>query len=277
MLMMRNKKLTILAGIAVVLILLVVTERVARTQTGGGSSMVYDPQNLWYLFTDNTGSWHAPLAIHNSSAASNSVTEFSVNTDNQFQIQNFGGGRISSFLNLDSEGSLSLYGVGGGGIGSEGWTGDTCIPTTLQAPCGPNSMRIGASGIVTQYRGQSLSGNGLSAILFFADTPLTGSFGPYTIFTTNKTNYASAGMYRLSGYIVETTSAPGATMQFAIEYTDETGPQSQITGAPVSFAAVGAKIPFEFVFSAVANSPISFTNTTTNSPTYGFHLRLEAL
>jgi hypothetical protein len=57
----------------------------------------------------------------------------------------------------------------------------------------------------------------------------------------------------------------------------ETGSQSQSTGVPIPFAAVGAKIPFEFVFSAAASTPIGFTNTTTNSPTYGFHLRLEAL
>jgi hypothetical protein len=130
---------------------------------------------------------------------------------------------------------------------------------------------------VTQYRGQTLSGNGLSAILFAADTTLTGSFGPYTIFTTNPTGYASSGMYRLVGYIVETAAAPVATIQFSMQYTDETGPQSQSIGVPIPVSAVGAKVPFEFVFSAAAGTAISFTNTTTNSPTYGFHLRLEAL
>ena len=192
-------------------------------------------------------------------------------------IENYALGTVRSFLDLDTNGAVSLYGVSGGGIGTDALLGDTCIPATLTNPCSPNALRIGASGIVTQYRGQTLSGNGLSAILFFADTPLTGSFGPYTIFTTNASGYASSGMYRLTGYLVETTAAPGATMQFSMQYTDETGPQSQGFSAPVPFAAVGAKIPFEIVFSAAAGTPIGFTNTTTNSPTYGFHLRLEAL
>jgi hypothetical protein len=275
--MIRNRRFGVLAAIAVVLILVVVTARVARTQTGGGSNFNYDPVNLWYLFTDNTASWHAPFAIHNSAAPSNSVTEFTVNTDNQFVIQNFDLGRLASFLDLDSNGAVSLYGVGGGGIGTDALLGDTCIPSIQTDPCSPNALRIGASGTVTQYRGQALSGNGLSTILFFADTNLAGSFGPYTIFTTNPSGYASAGMYRLVGYIVETAPALGATMQFSMQYTDETGPQSQSIGAPIPLNTVGAKIPFEFVFSAAAGMPISFTNTTTNSPSYGFHLRLEAL
>ena len=275
--MIRNRRFGVLAAITVALILVVVTARVARTQTGGGSSFSYDPANLWYTFTDSTASWHAPLAMHNSAAPSNSVTEFTVNTDNQFVIQNFDLGRLASFLDLDTNGAVSLYGVSGGGIGTDALLGDTCIPSTQTNPCSPNALRIAASGTVTQYRGQTLSGNGLSTMLFSADANLSGSFGPYTIFTTNPSGYASSGMYRLVGYIVETAAAPGATMQFSMQYTDETGPQSQSIGAPIALDTVGAKIPFEFVFSAAAGKPISFTNTTTNSPSYGFHLRLEAL
>ena len=275
--MIRNRKLTVVAAITAVLVLVVLTARVARTQTGGGSSFSYDPVNLWYMFTDGTASWHAPMAMHNSAAPSNSVTEFTVNTDNQFVIQNFNLGRIASFLDLDSNGAVSLYGVSGGGIGTDAILGDTCIPSTQTSPCSPNALRIGASGILTQYRGQSLSGNGLSAILYFADADLSGSFGPYTVFTTNSSGYASSGMYRLVGYIVETAVAPGGSMQFSMHYTDETGPQSQTTGAPVALDTVGAKTAFEFVFNAASGTPISITTTTANGPTYGLHLRLEAL
>jgi hypothetical protein len=275
--MIRNRRFGILAAITVALILIVVTARVARTQTGGGSSFNYDPANLWYMFTDGTASWHAPIAIHNSAAPSNSVTEFTVNMDNQFVIENFDLGRLASYLDLDTNGAVSLYGVSGGGIGTDAILGDTCIPSSRANPCSPNALRIGASGIMTQYRGQTLAGNGLSAILFAADANLSGNLGPYTIFTTNPSGYASAGMYRLVGYIVETAAAPGATMQFSMQYTDETGPQSQSIGAPVALDTVGAKIPFEFVINAAAGTAISFTNSTTNSATYGFHLRLEAL
>jgi hypothetical protein len=73
--MIRNRRFGVVAAITVALILVVVTARVARTQTGGGSSFNYDPVNLWFMFTDGTASWHAPMAMHNAAAPSNSVTE----------------------------------------------------------------------------------------------------------------------------------------------------------------------------------------------------------
>ncbi len=275
--MKLSKKGLALTAAAVVLVLLGVTAKVVVSQTPVGSSFGYNALYQWFQFTDNTGTWHAPLAIHNASAPTNSVTEFAVNTDDQFTIQTYSLGRLAAILDLDSNGAAALYGVGGGGIGADADTGDTCIPAIQTAPCGPNSLRIGASGIMTQYRGQALDGDGISTILYWADTPLTGSFGPYKIFTTNASGYASSGMYRLTGYIVETTGAPGSTMNFAVQYTDETGAQTQDTGNPIPFAIVGSKLPFQFIFHSELGKTVSYTVSTSSSATYGFHLRLEAL
>jgi len=228
------------------------------------------------LFTDRTGEWHAPLAIHNSAAPSNSIVEFTVNTDDQFVIQTYNKGNPASSLDLDTDGSASLYGSGGGGVGVEAATGDTCIPAVQTNPCGPLALRIGANGIVNHYRGQATAGNGISTIQYYADATLTGSFGPYAIFRTNSSGYASSGLYRLSGYMTATNTPAGGSMQLALGYTDETGPQNQYAGQP-NFGVVGANLPFSFVFYSQASQAITITTVTTGTPTYTIHLRLEAL
>jgi hypothetical protein len=263
-----------------VVALLVVFVALGSAQGQGslfGGIMTYEQANQWVLFTDQTNSWHAPLAIHNSAAPSNSVTEFTVNTDNQFEIQSFSEGTLASYLDLDTDGSAALYGTGGGGIGMEANSGDTCLPSIQTAPCGPNSLRISTNGTINHYRGQATAGNGISTILYFADATLSGSFGPYTIFTTNASGYAGSGMYRLSGYITATNTQLGSTLQFVAGYTDEVMAQTQTTGTPTLIGVPGANVPFSFVFFSQAGKPITISTVTNGGPTYTIHLRLEAL
>jgi len=262
--------------IVIMVVLVFVVLISANGQTTLPNVMSYDPANNWMVFTDRTGTWHAPVAIHNSAAPDNSVVEFTVNTDDQFVIQTYNKGNPTSSLDLDTDGSAALYGSGGGGIGVEAATGDTCIPAVQTNPCGPVALRVGANGIVNHYRGQATAGNGISTIQYFADAILTGSFGPYAIFTTKPSGYASSGLYRLSGYIAATNAQPGGSMQFALGYTDETGLQTQYAGQP-NFAIVGANVPFSFVFYSMAGQPITVSTVTTGGPTYTIHLRLEAL
>src|SRR5262245_9297940 len=99
--------------LVIVLVLVGLFTALATAQGQGnlfGGIMSYDPNNHWVLFTDHTGTWHAPLAIHNASAPSNSITEFVVNDDDQFEIQTFNEGRLAGFLELDTNGSAALYG-----------------------------------------------------------------------------------------------------------------------------------------------------------------------
>jgi hypothetical protein len=242
-----------------------------------GNIITYDANNQWVTFTDHTGTWHAPLAIHNSAAPNNSITEFVVNTDDQFEIQTFNQGQLAGFLELDTNGTAALYGGQGGGIGTDSVNGDTCIPTTLTAPCAATSLRIGTNGLVKQYLGQNTAGWGMPTILFTADSTLTGNFGPYTIFTTNASGYASSGMYRLSGYITATNTQLGGSMQFATGYTDEVASQTQVSGQPIPLGIVGANLPFSLVLYSQAGKPITISTITTGGPTYTIHLRLEAM
>jgi hypothetical protein len=250
----------------------------AQGQSGFlGGLMTYDPSNKWVLVTDHTNTWHAPMAFHNAAAPNTSITEFVVNTDDQFEIQTFNQSRLAALLDLDTNGGAALYGAAGGGIGVEGTTGDTCIPTSPTVACAPTALRVGANGILTQYRGQQLDGNGLSTILFHADSTLSGTFGPYTIFTTNASGYASSGMYRLSGYLTALNTVPASTMQFIAGYTDETGAQIQSTGAAVPFDVTGRNVSFSFFFHAEAGTPITIITNTPIPQNYTIHLRLEAL
>jgi len=241
--------------------------------------MTYDPVNQWMMFTDPTGTWHAPLAVTNSAAPKNSAVEFTVNTDDQFVVQTYGAGNPESFLDLDTDGSASLYGSGGGGVGVEAATGDTCIPSTQPSPCGKNSLRVAGNGIVKQYLGQPTAGNGIATILYSADANLGGTFGPYTIFTTAASGYGAGGLYRLTGYMTVTgAAAPGSTMQFVLNYADEGGLEAQTSGSPVNFGSAGDKLPFSLVFYCTPGQPISISTIASGgSPNYTVHLRLEAL
>lgn len=243
-----------------------------------GGIVTYDPQNNWVLFTDHTGTWHAPLAMTNSKASSNSVVEFTLNTDDQFVLQTYGGGQPTSALDVDVDGSAALYGSAGGGIGVDAATGDTCVPATRDNPCGPTSLRVNSGGIVSSYQGQPTFGHGISTILYAADVSLTGAFGPYAFFTTNASGYGSSGLYRVTGYMTVVSPAPGSTMQVAIGYFDESGKQVQNNGLAIPFETVGETLPFSCVFWSQSQSPITITmNVAGGSPTYTVHVRLEEL
>lgn len=276
-----KKKMIARTLFVVAVILVVALFTVLATAHGQGSLfggiMSYDPKNDWVLFTDRTGTWHAPLAMTNSAAPSNSVVEFTLNTDDQFVIQTYASDNPESALDVDVDGSASLYGSAGGGVGVDAATGDTCIPSIRIAPCSATSLRVGTNGVVKQYLGQATAGNGIPTILYYADATLTGSFGPYTIFTTNASGYASSGMYRLTGYMTATAASTGSTMQFVTDYTDESGIQVQNTGLPIPFQSVGNDLPFSFVFYSQAGTPITISMIAAGNPTYTIHLRLEAL
>lgn len=271
-----KKRPIVLSVLGLVVILAFWATAEGQTSMFGGIE-TYDSAEQWVLVTDQTGTWHAPMAFHSSAAPSNSITEFALNTDNQFEIQTFNKGNLASLLDLDTDGSAALYGAGGGGIGVEAATGDTCIPTVQAAPCSQQALRIGANGVLRQYLGQTTAGSGISAILYSTDATLTGSFGPYTIFTTNPSGYAAGGMYRITGYMTATAAATGGSMQFLANYSDETGAQTQSTGLPIAFGNAGNKLPFSFVFYSQPGKPITITIVTTGGPTYTIHLRLEAL
>lgn len=230
-------------------------------------------------FTNQTG-WDSPVLFRNAQAASNSFTVFPVNTDGQFEIQQYAYGILTALLNLDTDGHVFLYGNAGGGFATDIY-GNTCLAggNLSASPCS-GAEAYNNDGKMTRYWGQNLAGNGISATLTTVDVGKTGNYGPTVLFTTNSNvnAFASQGLYRLDVYAVATSGVAGSTIQFQVNYTDsDYGSDSQNSGTAASFASGGSVLTFSFLIEAAASSTISLQTNTTGNPTYALHARLTAL
>jgi hypothetical protein len=102
-------------------------------------------------------------------------------------------------------------------------------------------------------------------------TQITGNYGPVTLFTPG-----ASGLFRVSGYVVADAAVSLATLQVVINYTDDTGANTQNSGAAISFAVNGADLSFSFTIRSTA-AAITYSTTTVNSPKYIIFARVEAL
>lgn len=249
----------------------------AEAPSGQSSIMQWNSTLNAVTFTAPAGTWSAPLWFTNASAEAQQTqagTEFLENTDGQFEILTVANGQSKALLNLDTDGHIDLYGGNGGGISTD-LAGNTCL-ASANGSCW--NVVFANNGPLVNYQGVALqSGHGLPVILFGNGANLSGDFGPYTLYTTPANGYTSTGLFRVSGYVVETSPAAGATLQVRIDYTDVSGQNSQDTGAPLSFSAKGAKLPFSIILQAVPGTPINLTVNTTNTPIYTINVDVEAL
>jgi len=215
------------------------------------------------------GQWLAVQYYANAASYPNVVSAFTVNQDGQFEIQTLTNCNaqcsVSSLLNLDEDGHVDLWGSAGGGL-STNTSGDTCLAAT-SGGCG--NIRIAANGGFYQYKGlQAVSGSGMPFIVYAVPaTPLTGSFGPFTLFTAPSSGYGANMLYEVIGYGVATNSQPGSTMVATVHYTDTNGANSQSTSA-LPFSAAGNSASFDFIIQCAPNSAITFTATTNSATTY---------
>jgi hypothetical protein len=102
-------------------------------------------------------------------------------------------------------------------------------------------------------------------------TEITGNYGPVTLLTP-----AATGLFRVSGYAEADAAVVLATLQVVINYTDDTGANSQNSGAAIPFALTGANLSFSFILRSTATA-ITYSTVTTNSPKYKIFARVEAL
>jgi hypothetical protein len=248
-----------------------------QTPAGQSSIVQWNSTLNALTFTAPAGTWSSPVWFTNASpvAQQNQAgTEFSENTDGQFEIVTHSNGQTQALLNLDTDGHISLYGANGGGIATDR-VGNTCLASANGA-CW--NVVFANNGPLVNYQGVALkSGHGMPVILFGGGANLSGNFGPYALYTTPGTGYTSTGLFRVSGYVVATSAALNATLQVKIDYTDISGANAQDSGSPISFGAVGAKLPFSFMLQAIPGTPINLTVNTTNVPVYTIDVDLEAL
>src|SRR5262249_32021421 len=153
--------------------------------------------------------------------------------------------------------------------------GNTCLAS---ANGGCWNVVFANNGPLVNYQGVALkSGHGMPVILFGDGAHLSGDFGPYPLFPTPSNGIHSTGLFPVIGSVGGTSPAPSATLQVRIDYRDISGPNSQDTGAPLSFSAKGAKLPFSFILQAVPGTPINLSVGTTNTPAYTINVDLETL
>lgn len=247
-----------------------------ETPSGQSSIMQWNPALNAVTFTAPP-TWSAPVWFSSSGALaqqSHAGTQFLENTDGQFEIVTLANGQTQSVLNLDTDGHIALFGANGGGISTDR-AGNTCL-ASADGSCW--NVVFANNGPLVNYQGVSLkSGHGMPVILFGNGANLSGDFGPYTLYTTPASGYTSTGLFRVTGYVVETSPATNATLQVRVDYTDISGQNSQDTGAPLSLSAKGAKLPFSFILQAVPGTPINLTISTTNTPVYTINMDVEAL
>jgi len=251
---------------------------VCLPETPPGQSSIMQWNSALNAVTFTAGpTWSAPVWFSSSGAAAQqnqAGTEFLENTDGQFEIVTLSNSQTQAVLNLDTDGHIDLFGANGGGISTDR-TGNTCL-ASANGSCW--NVVFANNGPLVNYQGVALkSGHGMPVILFGDGANLTGNFGPYTLYTTPASGYTSTGLFRVTGYVVETSPAAGATLQVRLDYADISGPNSQDTGAPLSFSTNGAKLPFTFILQAVPGTPINLTVNTTNSPAYTINVDVETL
>jgi hypothetical protein len=228
-------------------------------------------------FTAPAGTWSAPVWFGSADPYAqqhHAGTEFTENTDGQFEIVTLSEGLVTALLNLDTDGHIDLYGSNGGGIATDK-SGNTCL-ASANGSCW--NLVFANNGPLVNYRGVATKGgDGLPIILFGGASYQSGDFGPYTMYTTPAAGYTSTSLFRVSGYIVATSAAPGATLQARITYTDASGANSQDTGTPIPFGAIGSKLPFSFILQSTPAQQINLSVVTTNTPVYLLSGTIEAL
>jgi hypothetical protein len=255
----------------------------------GSTGFTYESSNNTYHFTRTDGTFSGMVIFENSAAPGYPNThDFSVdgvNVDGQRNLityhynHNLGSYGVSSLMDLDQDGHFSLGASGGGGIASDPYSGDTCIPYNALAlgACNvPTSLHIDPSGRVSQYLGLSLDSgaNGTSTIARAINGTVTGTVSNYPVWTVPAKGYGASDFYELSWVGVVTSPANGAAATATWNFTDESGSNS-CSSPLTAFGSVGNRLELTCRFYSIPNTPVNISVTTVSgSPTYASHLRV---
>lgn len=281
------------AILLVVILLAIALVAFAQTQINtwappndGQTHLTYDVQHRTYHLTRTDNTFGNVLIFDNSAEPgypnTHDFSADSVNADGQHSIVTYHWSNstqsyiVSSALDLDQDGHLSLGAGSGGGIATDPGTGDTCVPYNANANGSCNvstSLHINQSGMVSQYLGLATAGRGISPIVSVVDGSATGTVNNYPVWTTPSSGYGATEFYEVSWVGVVTGPSLGTTAVATWTFTDPSGPNS--CSSPLTpFGSVGNRLELTCHFYSVANTPIKVSVTTTGSPTYASNLRV---
>jgi hypothetical protein len=232
-------------------------------------------------YTGQLGTIGRQITLHNSAGSPTSNTTITETADSHTSIKVNHSGATQTELDLQAGGPLSLDSFTEGVSFSIGPDMLACVGQPSRS-AGGNCVATGfnSAGTLSTYKGLSSSGagHGQPFIVYGAGpAALSGTIGPYTMYTCPASGYGAAALYRVNFYLVETNSAPGATIQLLLNYTDDVQTQTQSSGSAVPFALIGTRLPWSTTFSCAAGQPISFQTVTTNLPAYTLYVTLELL
>jgi hypothetical protein len=232
-------------------------------------------------YTGQLGTIGTQITLHNSAGSPTSNTTITETADSHTSIKVNHSGATQTELDLQAGGPLSLDSFAEGVSFSIGPDMLACVGQPSRS-AGGNCVATGfnSAGTLSTYKGLSSSGagHGQPFIVYGAGpAALSGNIGPYTMHTCPASGYGAAALYRVNFYLVETSGAPGATMQLLLSYTDDVQTQIQSSGSAEPFALIGTRLPWSTTFSCAAGQAISFQTVTTNMPVYTLYVTLELL
>lgn len=253
----------------------------------GATGLTYQSSNNTFHFTRTDGTFSSVVIFENSAEPgypnTHDYSTDGVNIDGQRNLatyhynSNTGSYVLSSGMDLDQDGHFSIGAGSGGGIATDPYTGDTCVPYNVNTngACNvPNAMHISVGGTISQYQGLATGGNGLSTIVKVVNGTATGSVSNYPVWTTPANGYGASDFYELSWVGVVTSPAPGARAAAAWNFVDESGSNSCSSGL-LSFGYVGNRVELTCRFYSMPNSPVALSVITFGgSPTYASHVRV---
>jgi hypothetical protein len=232
-------------------------------------------------YTSQLGAIGTQITLHNAAGNSTSTTTITETADSHTSIKVNHSGNTQTELDLQAGGPLSLASFAEGVSFSIGPDQLACVGQPSRS-AGGNCVATGfnSAGTLSTYMGLASSGagHGQPFIVYGAGpATLSGSFGPYTIYTCPTSGYGAAALYRVNFYLVATSGTAGATMQLQLNYKDDIQAQIQNSGTAVPFDLIGARLPWNTTFSCAVGQPISFQTVTSNAPAYTLYVTLELL
>ena len=241
-------------------------------------------------YANQIGSWTYSFALQNQASPKIS-TQFTVDTDGYTDeyVYDTDASRIDASMQLDSQGTIGLYGYVGGGVVTS-TSGDTCLGGTLTgaSAClsGPSTgAKLDPSGNLKEVVGQvtdtsETNGSGWATPLDIHYLTQASSY-PTTLFTTNaSTSVGGIGMYLLATHVTCSTAVLNSTVAVVIsfyDFSENVGGYSTQTG-PTHSCTTGLQwtnYTDIFMLPQDVSRNITVNVTTANSPT--FYLRTTLL
>ena len=174
-------------------------------------------------------------------------------------------------------------GGAGGGIATDANTGDTTIAPTLKGGKQANWTGWDQYGTPKSLLGGALAGIGYPVIVFRSGALLTGSLGPYLLYTTAASCAGgvsvcpnAGGIYELHWTGTVSSASIGNTITVSVSYIDQVQQQTITCGnASSPFGNFGQTVSAICNFYAIPGTPIFVSfSTSSNSVVYWEHTYL---